>query len=63
MNSRLTGVHATRSSFPSYAPGQRSANVPDPQKDLKIRSNRTIGGKSYKDYTGVIMGLYRGSNF
>ena len=35
---------------------------PDPQKDLKIRSPR-IMGELYKDHIGVIMGLYRGSNF
>ena len=35
---------------------------PDTQKDLKIRSPRTIGELS-KDYIGVIMGLYRGPNF
>ena len=35
---------------------------PDPQKDLKIRSPRTIG-ELYKDYIGAIKGLYRGSNF
>ena len=33
---------------------------PDPQRDLKIRSPRT---KVYKDYIGVVMGLYRGYNF
>ena len=32
---------------------------PDPQKDLQIRSPRTMGG----NYIGVIRGLYRGSNF
>ena len=36
---------------------------PDPQKDQKIRSPRTIRGELYKDYIGAIMGLYRGSNF
>ena len=35
---------------------------PDPQKDGKIRSPRTRG-ELYKAYIGVIMGLYRGSNF
>ena len=34
-----------------------------PKRDLKIRSPRTIYGKIYKDYIGVRMGLYRGSNF
>ena len=34
---------------------------PDPQRDLKIRSPRTIW-ELYKDYIGVLMGLYRGSN-
>ena len=34
----------------------------DFQKDLKLRSPRTIG-EIYKDYIGVVMGLYRGSNF
>ena len=38
------------------------ACYPDPQRDLKIRSPRTIW-ECFKDYIGVIMGLYRGSNF
>ena len=35
---------------------------PDPQRDLRIRSPRTIW-EIIRDYGGVIMGLYRGSNF
>ena len=31
------------------------------QRDLKIRSPEPYG-KLYRDYVGVIMGLYRGSN-
>ena len=34
---------------------------PDPQRDLKIRSPRTIW--EIMDYIAVIMGLYRGSKF
>ena len=34
-----------------------------PQRDLKIRSPRTIMGNSIRIIIGVIMGLYRGSNF
>ena len=33
-----------------------------PQKDLEIRSLEPYG-KLYKDYIGVIKGLYRGSTF
>ena len=35
---------------------------PDPQRDLRNRSPRTILD-FFKDYIGAIMGLYRGSNF
>ena len=39
-----------------------TVDFPDPQKDLTSRSHGTMG-KLYKGYIGVIMGLYRGSNF
>ena len=35
--------------------------LPRPQRDRKIRSPRTIW-TLYKDYIGVLMGVYRGSN-
>ena len=34
----------------------------DPQKDLKVDPLEPYG-RLYKDYIGVTMGLYRGSNF
>ena len=36
--------------------------VPDPRRDLKLDPLEPCG-KLYKDYIGIIMGLYRGSNF
>ena len=39
-----------------------NVHYPDPQRDLKIRSLGSYG-KLSRDYIGVTMGLYGGSNF